>query len=349
MRLDTNQNASVARRNLGLTADTFARSMERLSSGLRINRAADDAAGLSISQKLQSKLRGLKIAQRNAEDGINLVQTADGALNEVHSMLQRMRELVVQASNETLGQDELAATNNELQQLRAQVDQIQQTTKFNGRQLLVGSSSTVPVTTTTVSLAGTSVLSTGSTVSGITPPMMTVTAPTSPMQTGSTVTGPAFTSMAPTSELQSGTGINGSYNTSTTSTVLDPTSQLGAGSSISGTHSTSTTNTTLDPASQLQPGGTVTSPPSAPTVAAGSAYNTGDTLTGSQTVTTSTTTAVLDATSPLKPGDTVSGAPNPDILASGSQSGPLQLPGPLHDGPLHRAQRFRSIQGCDRQ
>ncbi|TME26413.1 MAG: flagellin FliC, partial [Chloroflexi bacterium] len=69
MRLDTNQNASVARRNLGLTADTFARSMERLSSGLRINRAADDAAGLSISQKLQSKLRGLKIAQRNAEDG----------------------------------------------------------------------------------------------------------------------------------------------------------------------------------------------------------------------------------------------------------------------------------------
>src|ERR1051326_5097238 len=100
MRLNTNQNAAVAKRNLGLHADVFARSLERLSSGLRINRAADDAAGLSISEKLQSKLRGLQVAQRNAQDGINLVQTADGALNEVHSILQRMRELAVAASTQ---------------------------------------------------------------------------------------------------------------------------------------------------------------------------------------------------------------------------------------------------------
>ena len=102
VRINTNVEALNAQRNLGMTSLVFAKSVEKLSSGLRINRAADDAAGLGISEKLRAQVRGLNQAMRNAQDGISLIQTGEGALVEVHSMLQRMRELAVQASNGTL-------------------------------------------------------------------------------------------------------------------------------------------------------------------------------------------------------------------------------------------------------
>src|SRR5439155_10447587 len=102
MRINTNIEAFNAQRNLGLTSASYQKSVEKLSSGLRINRAGDDAAGLSISEKLRAQIKGLGQAQRNAQDGISLIQTAEGALNETHSILQRMRELAVQASNGTL-------------------------------------------------------------------------------------------------------------------------------------------------------------------------------------------------------------------------------------------------------
>src|ERR671936_55866 len=98
-RINTNIDAFEAQRNLAATGMAYSKSVERLSSGLRINRAADDAAGLSISEKLRAQTRGLGQAQRNAQDGISMLQTAEGALNEVHSILQRMRDLAVQASN----------------------------------------------------------------------------------------------------------------------------------------------------------------------------------------------------------------------------------------------------------
>src|SRR3981189_3009320 len=99
MRINTNIEAFNAQRNLQNTGLAYAKSVEKLSSGLRINRAGDDAAGLSISEKLRAQTRGLAQAQRNAQDGISMIQTAEGALNETHSILQRMRELAVQASN----------------------------------------------------------------------------------------------------------------------------------------------------------------------------------------------------------------------------------------------------------
>src|SRR5919198_410581 len=139
MRINTNVEAFNAQRNLSTTAANYARSVEKLSSGLRINRAGDDAAGLSISEKLRAQIKGLGQAQRNAQDGISMIQTAEGALSEVHSMLQRMRELAVQASNDTLSSTDRAAVNTELQQLKAEVNSISSRTKFNGQALLTGS------------------------------------------------------------------------------------------------------------------------------------------------------------------------------------------------------------------
>src|SRR5690349_3300271 len=116
MRINTNVEAFDAQRNLSITANSYAKSVQKLSSGLRINSAADDAAGLSISEKLRAQVSGLTQAQRNAQDGISMIQTGEGALNETHSMLQRMRELAVQASNGTLTSDDQNAINLELQQ-----------------------------------------------------------------------------------------------------------------------------------------------------------------------------------------------------------------------------------------
>src|ERR687886_408545 len=123
-RINTNVEAFNAQRNLQLTSMQYSKSVEKLSSGLRINRAADDAAGLSISEKLRAQIRGLAQAQRNAQDGISMIQTAEGALTEVHSMLQRMRELAVQASNDSLSTNDRTAVNVEVQQLKAEINNI---------------------------------------------------------------------------------------------------------------------------------------------------------------------------------------------------------------------------------
>ena len=136
MRVNTNIEAFNAQRNLATTASNYAKSVEKLSSGLRINRAGDDAAGLSISEKLRAQTKGLAQAQRNAQDGISLIQTGEGALNETHSVLQRMRELLVEAHNGTLSSDDKTAVNSELTQLGQEVDRIATQTKFNGTAVL---------------------------------------------------------------------------------------------------------------------------------------------------------------------------------------------------------------------
>jgi flagellin len=140
LRISSNIMAMNAYRNLNATDKTMASSLEKLSSGLRINRAADDAAGLSISQGLQSQIGGLQVAARNAQDGINVVQTADGALNETEAILQRMRDLAVQASNSG-SQDPSAqsAAQTEFKQLNSELDRIVSTTKFGSNTLLNGS------------------------------------------------------------------------------------------------------------------------------------------------------------------------------------------------------------------
>jgi len=142
MRINTNVEAFNAQRNLSLTSMQYAKSVEKLSSGLRINRAGDDAAGLSISEKMRAQIKGLAQASRNAQDGISMIQTAEGGLNEVHSILQRMRELGVQASNDTLSQGDRDAIGLEVSALNAEVNRIGTTTSFNGTKLLQGTLST---------------------------------------------------------------------------------------------------------------------------------------------------------------------------------------------------------------
>ncbi|WP_416827647.1 flagellin [Ectobacillus polymachus] len=129
-------------RYLNGNSEAQAKSMERLSSGLRINRGADDAAGLSISEKMRAQIKGLDQASRNAQDGVSMIQTADGALNETTSILQRMRELTVQSSSDTLAAPDRQAIGNEMVALRDQVDTIAKTTSFNGKNLLDGTLAT---------------------------------------------------------------------------------------------------------------------------------------------------------------------------------------------------------------
>jgi len=138
-RINTNVDAFTAQRNLSMTGLTYSKSVQKLSSGLRINSASDDAAGLSISEKLRAQIRGLAQAQRNSQDGITLIQTGEGALNETTSMLQRMRELAVQAANDTLSTSDRTSINTELQQLTSEINSIAGRTKFNGQGLLSGS------------------------------------------------------------------------------------------------------------------------------------------------------------------------------------------------------------------
>ena len=140
LRIQSNVEAFNAHRYLTQSSDAMAKSMERLSSGYRINRAADDAAGLAISEKLTAQVGGLDQAQRNAQDAVSLVQTAEGAMNEVHSMLQRVRDLAVQFNNGTLSTSDKAAITAEVAQLSAQISRIGSDTKFNGTALLTGTS-----------------------------------------------------------------------------------------------------------------------------------------------------------------------------------------------------------------
>ena len=139
MSVNTNVVSLNAQRNLGGSATSLATSMQRLSSGLRVNSAKDDAAGLAISERMNAQVRGLNVAARNANDGISLAQTAEGALGKVGDMLQRMRELAVQSANATNSQTDRDALQAEVTQLKDEIGRVATTTKFNGTSLLDGS------------------------------------------------------------------------------------------------------------------------------------------------------------------------------------------------------------------
>ena len=139
MIINTNVSALNAQRNLSVTNEKMGKTLEKLSSGLRINRAADDAAGLAISEKMRAQTRGMQQGLRNAQDGVSMVQTAEGALNEVHGILQRVRELSVQAGNTTLSSSDRTAIGEEMVALRSEIDNISTRTRFNGQTLLNGS------------------------------------------------------------------------------------------------------------------------------------------------------------------------------------------------------------------
>lgn len=141
LRIQNNVEAFNAHRQLTNTSLQQAKSMEKLSSGYRINRASDDAAGLAISQKMRAQVSGLDQAQRNAQDAISLVQTGEGAMAEVHSMLNRLRDLAVQYNNGTLSSSDQTAITDEVGQLCAEINRIGSDTKFNGIALLTGTSS----------------------------------------------------------------------------------------------------------------------------------------------------------------------------------------------------------------
>ncbi len=134
-----NMQAMNTNRQLGITTSAQAKSTEKLSSGYKINRAGDDAAGLAISEKMRSQIRGLDKASTNAQDGISVVQTAEGALNEVHSILQRMNELATQAANDTNTSTDRTSLSLEISQLGSEIDRIASTTQFNTMNLLDGS------------------------------------------------------------------------------------------------------------------------------------------------------------------------------------------------------------------
>ncbi|UXN27608.2 flagellin [Curtobacterium flaccumfaciens] len=145
MSINTNLSALNTYRNLNATQNDLSKSLEKLSSGLRINRAADDAAGLSISEGLKSQVGGLTVAARNAQDGISVVQTAEGGLTETHSILQRMRDLAVQAGNDSNNEDSRAAITTEVGELAKELTRISESTNFNGINLLDGSAGTAGV------------------------------------------------------------------------------------------------------------------------------------------------------------------------------------------------------------
>lgn len=136
MIINHNLNAMNAHRQMGININQGAKSMEKLSSGLRINRAGDDAAGLAISEKMRGQIRGLNQASRNAQDGISMIQTVEGSMNETHAILQRMRELAVQAANDTNATADRLAIKDELVQLKTEIDRIGNTTEFNTKKLI---------------------------------------------------------------------------------------------------------------------------------------------------------------------------------------------------------------------
>ena len=161
LRIQTNVEAFNAHRNLVGTEDALAKSMERLSSGYRINRAADDAAGLAISERLRGQISGLDQAQRNVQDAVSLVQTAEGSLTEVHAMLQRVRELAVQYKNGSLSAADRTAIQSEVYQLASEIERIGSSAQFNGIKLLnvaqtisfqVGARDGETITVSTISL-----------------------------------------------------------------------------------------------------------------------------------------------------------------------------------------------------
>src|SRR5919202_1324312 len=164
LRIQNNVEAFNAHRNLANTEAGLARSMERLSSGFRINRAADDAAGLAISERLRGQIKGLDQSQRNVQDAVSMVQTAEGSLTEVHAMLQRVRELAVQYKNGSLSGADRTAIQSEVNQLASEIERIGASAEFNGIKLLnsaqtvtfqVGANDSQSITVSTISLGNT--------------------------------------------------------------------------------------------------------------------------------------------------------------------------------------------------
>jgi len=142
LRIYNNVEAANAHRNLAATQDRISTAMERLSSGLRINRAADDAAGLAVSEVMRSQIRGMNVATRNAQDGVSLVQVADGAMGTAQDMLQRVRDLAVQASNGTLTDSQRSNLDKEVQNILTEINKVGTDTDFNGIKILSGSVAT---------------------------------------------------------------------------------------------------------------------------------------------------------------------------------------------------------------
>jgi flagellin len=138
LRINTNVQSMIAQRNLGISNKQQASSLEKISSGTRIAKAADDSAGLAISAKMTADIRSLRQDNRNASDGISMVQVAEGGMNEIGNILTRFRELSIQAASDTIGDKERGFINKEMTQLRGEIDRIASTTEFNGRKLLVG-------------------------------------------------------------------------------------------------------------------------------------------------------------------------------------------------------------------
>jgi flagellin len=138
LRINTNVQSMIAQRNLGISNTKQASSLEKISSGTRIARAADDSAGLAISSKMTADIRSLRQDNRNANDGISMVQVAEGGMNEISNILTRFRELSIQAASDTIGDKERGFINKEMVQLRGEIDRIANTTEFNGRKLLNG-------------------------------------------------------------------------------------------------------------------------------------------------------------------------------------------------------------------
>jgi flagellin len=174
LRINTNTASLNAQRNLSQTTEALQRSLERLSSGLRITRASDDAAGLAISERFRAEVRSLQQAQRNAMDGISMLQIAEGALNETSGILIRLRELAIQSANGTLGTGERAALDAEFQALVGEIDRVSAVTEFNGTALLDGSAVTVTfqvgannTTNDQISVTGVDATSTGIGVDGL--------------------------------------------------------------------------------------------------------------------------------------------------------------------------------------
>ena len=138
LRINYNLAASVAQRSLGASQDNYAKQAERLATGLRINKAGDDAAGMAVSERLKNQVRGLNQASRNAQDGISMIQTAEGAMAEAHTILARMRELAIQASNDTVTANDRANLQVEFSALYSEIDRIASSTQFNGTAVLNG-------------------------------------------------------------------------------------------------------------------------------------------------------------------------------------------------------------------
>lgn len=145
LRINTNMASIAAQRSLGITKRNMDNNFRKLSSGERITRASDDAAGLAISEKLKAHIRGLRQAKRNSDDGVSLIQTAEGAINEVSNIIIRLRELAIQAASDTVGETERGFSNIEFQNLLEEMQRISQSTEFNGRKLLDGTGGVVEI------------------------------------------------------------------------------------------------------------------------------------------------------------------------------------------------------------